>query len=505
MTAYNIEVYDGYSFLPEGLEPKLDGSGRIITEANHIIILRGQDLFGSLPIIGEDYSDVEMVFNEKQAIPLLQDRNLSNTYKFYQFIYVNPNDIINFTCTNLDNYFAYGSPDFPLELIDFLGVYDLWNAPFPSHNNPFSWSGLIHVPQGSYSFSLNLSPSLNNQFIPLWYANKSEYESNNIKHLLGAIIVGDGTVPNPQTTTTTTKDPNLTTTIAPQKPKKNKINYIDSYINLDNGQNINLKIDNKKYNLLHDKSVLLSNNQEFTSVVSINNTHINYDKIELIFNDILDLNGTISISIRIHEDNLLLATKNISKPTNKIIFNCSDLQNNHINLLNKILIITFKSICNPTSEDCCDNLESVKLFNQINDFCIYYPCNYTYPLNVYFTTAPNKIRRLILSDDYNIILDTGFINTNYNIKNYLFTKNNNLYFNNTGTDYLLDYIPLQIYYNDKNINSNDAEICDVEKSINLKSKTNSDDICNFSSIIPDSSTWILRYDICNMNVCVIEG
>lgn len=297
-----------------------------------------------------------------------------------------------------------------------------------------------------------------------------------------------------------------------QRPQRINPSYTNSSVSIPTGQKIVIVIDDKEYKLLHDRDVLVASGAEFTSVGIVKETINSNTNVKIVSEELLDVVGLINVSL-LSKDGRMIATKNITKPTKVIKFGCGEILN-EITLDSDYLLITFRSVCQVSKEDCCDKLEELTIFDKIEDFCIYDPCTNVMPLQAQLATDSNTSVRFLLYDQ-ELLLDTGYVNTTDDVMNYVVTIDGNIYFKNSaGELYLLDYYPQFLCSGDDDIVVTNRpcknfvpvgyactpRIPDCPPQIPALPPAT----CEATTVIKKSCTWVFNFDVCEMKVCVLE-
>lgn len=295
-----------------------------------------------------------------------------------------------------------------------------------------------------------------------------------------------------------------------QRPERILRSYTNSSVSIPTGEKIAIVIDNNEYKLLHDREVLVESGAEFTSASVVKQTLNSNTSIKIVSEELLNVAGLINVSL-LSKDGRMIATKNITKPTKTIKFGCGEILN-EATLDSDYLLITFRSICQVSKEDCCDKLEELTIFDKIEDFCIYDPCTNVMPLQAQLTTSSNTSVRFLLYNQ-ELLLDTGYVNTTDDVMNYVVRIDGKIYFKNpAGELYLLDYYPQHICSGDDDIVVTNRpceslvaydckpSIPDCPPQISALPPT----ICEVTTTINKSCTWVFNFDVCEMKVCVLE-
>jgi hypothetical protein len=297
-----------------------------------------------------------------------------------------------------------------------------------------------------------------------------------------------------------------------QRPKRTLRSYTNSSVSIPTGEKIAIVIDNNEYRLLHDREVLVESGAEFTSTSIVKETLNSNTSVKIVSAELLDVVGLINVSL-FSKDKKIIATKNITKPTKVIKFGCGEILN-EITLDSDYLLITFRSVCQISKEDCCDKLEELTIFDKIEDFCIYDPCANVMPLQAQLTTDRNTSVRFLLYHE-EILLDTGYVNTTDDVMNYVLTIDDKIYFKNpTGELYLLDYYPQHICSVDDDIVVTNR-LC-KSQGVSYDCRSSIPDcppqipalppftMCGVTTTVDKSCTWVFNFDVCEMKVCVLE-
>jgi plastocyanin len=326
-------------------------------------------------------------------------------------------------------------------------------------------------------------------------------QSNILISAVSNVDTGGGTNPTlPPPTPNTTLEP-ITADNIGDRPERVHLEQSSGRISVPIGSKISLKINENKYPLLHDASSLVDDGRQMISVTKIlSDSSVNYSELTLVFEDQIEISGQISISISSYEDQTLIAHKNVSGIIKDITFTCSEIINK-IDVQNKTLLITIKSLCSVEQDDCCETLERLEIITEVSNFCIYDPCEHPFPSVAFFTTRSDTQARLLLAEGSRVVLDTGIVNTNSLLSNYISTQGDKTFFtNNSGTSYVLDYTPTSI----SNISSiSTGRVCE---NYNLTDHKDLyvDQCFNLTSSVLNASTWVFPFDICNIKACVLE-
>ena len=489
---------------------------RFVSWAERSLVVTGRDSRGPLPSTPTEYSDVDLtyfiekyvdgrtwtevpeindnpvfVFEPQNIIIDWSDNGLSNIlYTFYN----NNNFLLNFNISfpEEESKFTIKRQDNPLWL---RGVFPQELIVKNNNSNGFHQDCgdgfLIPTFEEKHQALIGLQGPIPS-YITLSSSSKHLFFNGNCTEgdyrYIGAILMGldilDG---NPSVTTTTVAPCVELESIPDRVPNAPYITSSSSSASVPAGVDMSLHVDELSYNLLHGVSTNIENNQQFTTATTLGQLD-SYSYFSISSTSTIQVEGTINITLRSYDLDKIIATKNISQPTKVINFTNSDIINKDLDLSNNNILIEFRSLCNISEAECCEPLDCLRLFNEINDFCIEDPCNNVLPISNFFTTDRFTRARFILHNNDFVFLDTGYVNTTLeSVSDYIVTFDGSMYFRNkAGQLYLLDYKPSQIYSSD--------DVVDVSNPVSYHQP----------KIYSTTSTWAFKFDECDIKFCVRE-
>ena len=494
MPQVKLNFQDGY--LVTEISTDINGN-RFVSAAEKTLVIVGNDSVGTIPSVPTEFSDVDLTN--------FIDNNITEDEDNPVFVFA-PQDItINSTDTsNIVYSFSKSTEGYALNF----GVI------FAEEENKFN------IPRQTSSLWLDGGPAglvieNNNQNGFKQDCNIDADSTENTKHqaligirgdipsyitlsrsdgrclgdyeYIGVLFVGVDLLDGGTRVTTTTLAPCIDLESIPDRVPNAPYITTSSAALVPAGIDMSLHVDEKSYSLLHGVSATIQNNQQFTTATTLGQLGP-YSYFSISSTSAIEVEGIINVTLRSYELDKIIATKNISQSTKVINFTNSDIINKNLDLSNNNILIEFRSICDISETECCEPLECLRLFDEINQFCIEDPCNNVLPISNFFTTDRFTKARLILHNNGFVFLDTGYVNTTLeSVSDYVVTLDGSLYFKNkAGQLYLLDYRPRQIYSSD--------DVIDVSNPV----------IYHQPKIDSTTSTWVFDFDECNIKACVTE-
>ena len=487
---------------------------RFVSGAERSLVVTGRDSRGTLPSTPTEYSDVDLTYfienfvdgrtwtevpeiNDNPVFVFEPQNIIIDTLDFDNILYTfynNTNFLLNFNISfpEEESKFTIKRQDSPLWL---RGVFPQELIVKNNNSNGFHQDcgdgGSIPTFEEKHQASIGLQGSVP-AYITISSSSEDRFFGGNCEEddyrYIGAILMGLDLLDGNSSVTTTTVAPCIELESIPDRVSNAPhITSSSSSASVPAGVDMSLYVDELSYNLLHDVPTDIENNQQFTTATTLGQLG-SYSYFSISSTSTIQVEGTINVTLRSYDLDKIIATKNISQPTKVINFTNSDIINKDLDLSNNNILIEFRSLCNISEAECCEPLDCLRLFNEINEFCIEDPCNNVLPISNFFTTDRFTRARFILHNNGFVFLDTGYVNTTLeSVSDYIVTLDGSMYFRNkAGQLYLLDYEPRQIYSSD--------DVVDVSNPVSYHQP----------KIYSTTSTWAFEFDECDIKACVKE-